>query len=337
MDRREWLGTLLAGGVGAMLDHCAAMARGAESNADRALISITLDLEMSRNFPDWEDTHWDYEKGNLNQPTKEYAVEAARRVRAAGGVLHFFVVGQVLEQPNVDWLADIAEAGHPLGNHTYDHVNVTASSIETLQYRFRRAPWLLRGRSTSEAIRENVRLCELAMESRLGVRPAGFRTPGGFANGLHDHPEVRTMLRELGYEWASSLYPRHSSAGPGVEPSESFFEELVAAQQSAQPFVYDDGLVEVPMSPISDIGAFRTGRWQLEWFLEAVGRAIDWAIAHGKVFDFLGHPSCLYVVDPEFQVIDLICERVQQAGEKAAIVDLGALAERGRATSAAAN
>ena len=31
----------------------------------KALIAITLDLEMSRNFPTRETTHWDYEKGNL--------------------------------------------------------------------------------------------------------------------------------------------------------------------------------------------------------------------------------------------------------------------------------
>ena len=41
----------------------------------------------------------------------------------------------------------------------------------------------------------------------------------------------------------------------------------------AQPFVYPDGLVEVPMSPISDIGAFRNGRWRLEWFLKAIESA----------------------------------------------------------------
>src|SRR5579859_1923081 len=56
---------------------------GPEANPtrDKALIAITLDLEMSRNFPTWETTHWDYEKGNLDADTKAYAVEAARRVK----------------------------------------------------------------------------------------------------------------------------------------------------------------------------------------------------------------------------------------------------------------
>ena len=67
-------------------------------------------------------------------------------------------------------------------------------------------------------------------------------------------------------------------------------DSIVAAQRKAQPFAYPDGLIEVPMSPISDIGAFRTGRWQLEWFLRAVRRGVEWAIEHGAVFDFLAPP-----------------------------------------------
>ena len=61
-----------------------------------AQIAITLDLEMSRNFPNWEDTHWDYEKGNLNDQTKKYAVDVCRRVRARGGRVHNFVVCRFL-------------------------------------------------------------------------------------------------------------------------------------------------------------------------------------------------------------------------------------------------
>ena len=45
--------------------------------ADKALIAITLDLEMSRQYPTCDQMHWDYEKGNLDADTKAYAVEAA--------------------------------------------------------------------------------------------------------------------------------------------------------------------------------------------------------------------------------------------------------------------
>src|ERR1044071_905178 len=119
MNRREFLiASALAGAAGSSL-------RAAPPG--KALIAITLDLEMSRNFPTWEQTHWDYEKGNLNAETKKYAVEACRRVKAQRGVLHCFAVGRVLEQENVDWLKEIVHAGHPVGNHTYDHVNAKAT------------------------------------------------------------------------------------------------------------------------------------------------------------------------------------------------------------------
>lgn len=295
---------------------------------DKALVAITLDLEMSRNFPLREDMHWDYEKGNLNARTKAYAVEACRRVKASGGVLHCFAVGRVFEQEDVEWLKGIAEAGHPIGNHTYDHVNVLATRPDDIQFRFQRAPWLIEGRTPADVIRDNVRLTTAAMKTRLGLPPAGFRTPGGFQNGLRDRPDVRAMLRDQGFGWVSSLYPPHEVSPPSEKPGAGVYESIIAALAKAQPFVYPDGLIEVPMSPISDIGAFRTGRWHLDWFLQAVRLGVEWAIENRATFDFLGHPSCLYVTDPEFRTIDLICDLVRKAGNRADLVGLDSLASR---------
>lgn len=296
----------------------------------RALIAITLDLEMSRNFPEWNDTHWDYEKGNLNEATKAYTVEACRRVKAAGGVLHCFAVGRVLEQENVTWLQEIIQQGHPVGNHTYDHVYILAKRVEDLQFRFQRAPWLVEGRDPADVIRENVRLTTLAMKARLGISPAGFRAPGGFSNGLRDRPDVRKILLQEGFRWVSSLYPPHQAPRSGEEPGLDLYKSILQAQGTAQPFVYPDGLVEIPMSPISDIGAFRTGRWSLDWFLKAVQLGVEWAIENRAVFDFLAHPSCLGVVDPEFRAIDLILDLVHKAGDRARIVGLETIAQRVR-------
>ena len=63
--RRAFLASAALGAAGA-----AAYQSKDDPHAGKALIAITLDLEMSRNFPRWEDTHWDYEKGNLNDETK---------------------------------------------------------------------------------------------------------------------------------------------------------------------------------------------------------------------------------------------------------------------------
>ena len=88
-DRREFLQKSLAGGfVSAMGSGLLPLAWGEQTlPRDKALVAITLDLEMSRNFPAWETTHWDYEKGNLDSATKEYTVEACRRVKERGGIV----------------------------------------------------------------------------------------------------------------------------------------------------------------------------------------------------------------------------------------------------------
>jgi len=75
LTRRRFLAGSVVGGMS-----CLALAARKDAESDKALIAITLDLEMSRNFPTWKTTHWDYEKGNLNDETKKYTAEACRRV-----------------------------------------------------------------------------------------------------------------------------------------------------------------------------------------------------------------------------------------------------------------
>jgi hypothetical protein len=326
-SRRRFLAAMAAAGAGSLLT------RSPNSTAKepgKAQIAITLDLEMSRNFPVWEEMRWDFEKGNLNDETKRYTQEACRRVKNHGGVLHTFAVGRVCEQENVDWLKEIAAAGHPIGNHTYDHVNVLATRAEDIQFRFQRAPWLIAGQTPAEVIAENIRLCTLAIKERVGVDPVGFRTPGGFATGLAERPDVQKLVLDQGFSWVSCLYPPHPVGKPLHKPTDEVLDGIVAAQAKAQPLVYPSGLIEVPMSPISDVGAFRNGRWPLESFLETIRRAVTWTIDHGAAFDFLAHPSCLYVTDPKFQAIELICDLVRKAGDRAELVDVATLAQRAK-------
>src|SRR5688572_14946932 len=95
-SRREFMNDAATASLGAAASqpaaaHALAQDRPADDAREprgRALIAITLDLEMSRNFPAWESTHWDYEKGNLNEETKRYTVEACRRIRGHGGRAH---------------------------------------------------------------------------------------------------------------------------------------------------------------------------------------------------------------------------------------------------------
>lgn len=325
LSRRRFLAAAAAGAMGLTAYRAT---RADPTHEGKALVAITLDLEMSRNFPKWEDTHWDYEKGNLDDAAKKYTAGVCRRVKAAGGVAPLFVVGRTLEQADVGWLKDLARDGHPIGNHTYDHVNVLAKKPEDIQFRFNRAPWLIEGRTPEQVIVENIRLTTTAIKTRIGVDPAGFRTPGGFANGLADRPDVRKWLIDQGFTWVSAKYPAHPMTEPTREPTEEVYKAIVAAQERAQPFRYPDGLIEVPMSPVSDIGAFRGGRWKLDWFLTAIRRAVEAVMEKRAVFDFLAHPSCLGVVDPDFKTVDLILDMVKKADGKAVVVGLDALAAR---------
>jgi len=309
----------------------AALGRGrAASLDDKALIAITLDLEMSRHYPKRGMMEWDYEKGNLDVDTKKYAVEAGRVAKERGGLIHYFCVGRVLEQPDVTWLKGLIASGHKVGNHTYDHVNVKAKTAAEAQFRFARSPWLVRGKPIDRVIRENIETTTLAMRERLGVSPDGFRTPGGFNNGLDDRPDLQRMLLDGGFTWVSSKYPAHLRGKEHERPTPDVYGSILAAQKKCQPYIYPTGLVEVPMNPISDVTAFRSTFWTLDYFLEATRKSVEWAIENRGTFDFLAHPSCLVVEDPHFETIKLICELVNKAGDRAAIVGLDAFAERAR-------
>lgn len=306
---------------------CGWMSRAADSPRP-ALIAISLDLEMSAEYPRRGMTEWNYRKGDLDDATKQYALQAGELVKKWGGVLHYFCVGQVLEHPNVDWLKQLAAAGHPIGNHTYDHVFIKATKLDEIQFRFKRAPWLTRGKTVPEILRDNIAITTKAMQDGAGITPNGFRTPGGFNNGLTDRPDLQQMLLDLGFTWVSSRYPAHKAGRPKEAPGEDVFADILRAQKDAQPFVYPSGLIEVPMSPISDVGAFRTNYWKREHFLRAVREGVTWAIDTGGVFDFLAHPSCLVVEDPRLESIELICELVRAAGSRAKLVGLDQIAQR---------
>jgi len=47
---------------------------------------------------------------------------------------------------------------------------------EEIQFRFRRAPWLIRGQSVEQVIRENIRTTTIALKERCGIE-ARTRSP----------------------------------------------------------------------------------------------------------------------------------------------------------------
>ena len=102
---------------------------------------------------------------------------------------------------------------------------------------------------------------------------------------------------------------------------------LAAELPNSQPFRYtESGLLDIPMSPVSDIQAFRNGRWKLDDFIGVLERVLDWTIERGATFDFLSHPSCIGVVDPELKTIRMICRKVREAKGRAELMTLNDVA-----------
>lgn len=326
--------TFLKSGAAGVL--AAASRVQAEDSAEPrgAQIAITLDLEMSRHYPRRGMTEWDYRKGDLDEATKRYALQAGELIHAAGGVIHYFLVGRVLEQPDVSWLRKLIEMGHSIGNHTYDHVNVKAADAAATQFRFQRAPWLVEGLKPDSIIQRNILLAARAMKQRLEYPPQGFRTPGGFSDGLRDKPPLQRWLRQQGYGWVSSLYPRFEAGKEREGPSQRVRSALKSALDESQPFTYPNGLIEIPMSPISDVHAFRSLRWSLPQYLQAIEFAVRSSIENNQVYDFLCHPSCMVVEDPDFAVIKRISQLVAES-PSTKLCTLDEIAARHRSQAAA--
>jgi hypothetical protein len=292
-----------------------------------ARVAITFDLEMSRNFPKWEDSEWDYAKGLLDEDAKRYSIRAANVVRENGGSMHFFAVGRVFEQPDIRWLQQIVRDGHLLGNHTYDHVYLLAKTPDDIQFRFKRAPWLIEGKSVAEVLDENIRMTTAAIRNRLGIEPQGFRTPGGFHDGLRGREDLQRMLQRHGFRWISATSRKTISGVTGQAPGPEVWKSIEAELPNSQPFrCPETGLLDIPMSPVSDIQGFRNGRWKLNDFVTILERILDWTIERGQTFDFLAHPSCIGVVDPEMKTLNMICRKVRTSNGRATLVTLNDIA-----------
>ncbi|MCA9023397.1 MAG: polysaccharide deacetylase family protein, partial [Planctomycetaceae bacterium] len=231
-SRRSFLNTAIAATLGIQT---ARLTASESQVTPKAQIAITFDLEMSRQYPRREMMEWDFQKGNLNQETKNYSLKAAEIASSLNGTIHYFCVGRVLEQKDIQWLKTISKLGHPIGNHTYDHVNVWATEPEKTQFRFQRSPWLLGGKSADQVIRQNIRITTEAMKQRLNISPDGFRTPGGSSTALDDREDLQKMLLAEGFSWVSSKYPRHEYSPPNTEPDHEIYQSILSAQKEAQP------------------------------------------------------------------------------------------------------
>ena len=268
-------------------------------------LSLTFDIEMTPNFPYWT-SRWNHRKGEIDEATKLYLRKMSEIAKSYGVKLQFFLVGSALEDPDIDYLKQLVDDGHAIDNHTYTHVNVKAKDIAGLQEVYAAAPWRAVGLTPLEVIRREVRQTNEAIEEKLGERPQGFRTPGGFAGGLDDVPEVQDLLKDEGFRFASANYHYPVDHTERHQPREELEAAFRASLNVLQPYRYPNGLLEIPLMGITSIWAFRhmdLDRWE---FIDLIKAGVDHAHENMQIFSLCCHPSDIAARDPHCDMVDSV-------------------------------
>lgn len=183
------------------------------------------------------------------------ALFASHGVRAT-----FFILGWIAER-HPGLVRRIAEAGHEIASHGWEHVQVN--------------------RQTPDAFRQDVRRTRLLLEDIGGQPVAGYRA-ASFSIG-RDTLWAHRVLREEGYLYSSSIYPiRHDLYGM-VEAPRFPFMPLGA-----------EGVVELPVTAASVAGVRLPcgGGGYFRLLPYALSR---WAIRRVNRTD---HRSCVFYFHP---------------------------------------
>jgi len=309
-------------------------------NGARFAVQFSFDLEMVTNFPYWTD-YWNHRKGAIDEPTKRYVGQLNAKMEQFGAKGHYFIVGSMLEDPNIDYLKRTVESGHAIGNHTYTHVNIKARDIDNLSGIYASCPWQAAGRSAQEIVRQEVRMTTDAIRSRLGIDPKGFRSPGGFIDGLQDAADVQKMFQDEGFWWVSthyndSLLSEHYRLASTESINKIDIDTMTTAfnksEHILQPYRYEGGLLEIPPAGITDVMSWRGYRPDLGEWLKMLSSGVDYAHKHGLIFMLTTHPAVLAAVDPLCQTIDVVMRRALELDGGVWLPDLEEVAQHLQAT-----
>ena len=153
------------------------------SAASRPAGSVSLDAD---NLWSYMKTHGD--DGWQSRPSylDRFIPHALGALDRLGLKITFFIVGlDAADERNHAALRCIPEAGHELGNHSYEH-----------------EPWLhLYGR---EQLEQEIDRTDQAIERATGSRPVGFRGPG-----FSWSPELLSVLESRGHQFDASTLPTY--------------------------------------------------------------------------------------------------------------------------------
>ncbi len=151
------------------------------TDLDKPLGSISLDLDNLWTYMKIRgDSRW------VDRPSylDVFLPHALGVLDRLGLKITFFIVGADAERAsNGPALRSIVEAGHEIGNHSFEH-----------------EPWL--HLYSPEQLREEISRADAAIEAATGRKPVGFRGPG-----FSWSPTLLGILEERGYEFDASTLP----------------------------------------------------------------------------------------------------------------------------------
>ena len=212
------------------------------SKTNRRAASVSVDLDNLWSYLKTQgEAGWEGYPGYLEKITPRI-LECFERL---GLRTTFFIVGRDASMPrNRDVLRSIADAGHEIANHTFEH-----------------EPWL--HLYTRQQLEDDFERSEEAILSATGHRPVGFRGPG-----FSSSPEVLATLVRRGYAYDASVFPTPLGPiarlafklGSKLPPEEKakrsgLYGPLSNAVRPLRPFHITPDLVEVPVTTMPMVRA----------------------------------------------------------------------------------
>lgn len=196
---------------------------------------------------------WD----GLEQRVEHNADTVLQMFDEAGVKGTFFILGWVAAR-YPDLVRRIADDGHEIASHGWDHVRVSTMS--------------------ESGFRADLERARVAIEDACGQSPAGYRAPSFSID--KSTPWAHAVLAEQGYAYSSSVAPvRHDHYGWPEAPRFAF-----------KP-ISDAGLIELPVTTV-EIAGRRLAAGGGGFFRLLPYRFSDWAIA--RVNQMEGRPAVFY-------------------------------------------
>lgn len=161
------------------------------------------------------------------------------RLKRHGLTITCFLVGQdAAIEANRGPLAELARAGHGIGNHSFSH-----------------EPWF--HEYDRERVEQEIRSAEEHIEQATGKRPRGFRGPGFSLSR-----DVIDVLLERGYDYDASTFPTFlgplarayyfwNARGLSAEEKQKrkkLYGTAAEGLRPLKPYLWDGGLLEIPVT-----------------------------------------------------------------------------------------